>query len=273
MSDKYKLLLLTLYFSFMPLWIFSNNKTYNGIEIEEIIVFTDDPVKVIVIDPGHGGKDVGCLGNHLFEKEIALELALQVGEKINSRFPNIEVRYTRTTDIFVPLHERVAFANAPDVDLFLSIHCNALKEKSAHGIETYVMGLHTAEENLEIAKRENDVIALEDLSGFEVGFGPYSNEGHIMLSILQQNTLERSILWADLTQKAFEINTDFRNRGVKQAGFVVLRQIITPGILIEAGFISNPEDSKRLKSEEQKNNISLSIVQGIENYIEFYREQ
>ena len=272
-SRKYNLLLVTLYFFILSLLPATANTVMDNAGIlREIIDFSEEPVNVILLDPGHGGKDLGCSGNHLHEKDIALEIALEIGSQIQILYPVIEVRYTRTVDVFVPLHQRVAMANTSEVDLFISIHCNALKDKSAHGIETYVMGLHTSAENLEISKRENAVVSLEDLSGFEEGYDPYSAEGHILMSMMQQNTLGQSIQLAQFTQEALVENTRFRNRGVKQAGFVVLRKVLVPSILIEAGFITNPRDAKMLQ-DGGENVIAKSIVEGLGKYIAHYREQ
>lgn len=269
-SGKYSLILLTLGILGLPLTNFALADIFInvGSPMHVSRVFQDD-VKVILIDPGHGGKDPGCSGHSLLEKDVALTLALQIGQLLNERFPKIEVRYTRTEDVFVPLHERVRMANNEEVDLFISLHCNAIKNPKAHGIETYVMGVETSAENMAIAKRENDVILLEDLSSFD----PYSNEGHIMIAMMQQQMLEKSIKLADFTQTAFSGNTKFRNRGVKQAGFVVLRKVLVPSILVEAGFISNPEDATRLKELEEQNKIAQSVVSGVGKYIAFYEAQ
>ncbi len=273
-SGKYKLLLLTIYFLISSLHVHSNHDIYDNVNtLLTEVLSGEDQIDVILIDPGHGGKDVGCQGNHLDEKHLALNIALEVGALLKEKRPDLEVRFTRTDDSFVPLHKRVAMANQADVDLFISLHLNALKDPSANGIETYVMGLHTADENMEIAKRENNVIHLEDLSGFKNGYDPYSAEGHIMLAMKQQNMLEKSIQLADFTQDAIAKNTYFRNRGVKQAGFVVLRKVVVPSILIEAGFVSNPNDAEMLKSAKNQRKIALSIVEGVENYIKFYQEQ
>jgi N-acetylmuramoyl-L-alanine amidase len=253
----------------LPLQLISNHND----SISHKIITNNEPVKVVVIDPGHGGKDVGCQGHNLQEKKVALELALKIGEQIKAKHPEIEIRYTRKGDEFIPLHQRVEMANNPEVDLFISLHCNALKDDSAHGFETYVMGLHTTEENLEITKRENSVIQLEDLSSYENGLDPYSMEGHIMASMMQQNNLEKSIKLADFTQESISEFSDFRDRGVRQAGFVVLRKVVVPSILIEAGFITNREDADLLKSEKHQWQIASSITNGISKFIDYYRQQ
>jgi N-acetylmuramoyl-L-alanine amidase len=270
LSGKYKLLLLTIGVLLMPLCNLPSTPLIlnDSIEGESTRSYEDD-VKVILIDPGHGGKDIGCNGNHLYEKDVALEIALKFGKLMKERFPKITVRYTRTTDIFVPLHERVDMANADDVDLFISVHCNAIRNPSAHGVETYVMGTETSKENMEIAKRENEVILLEDRTSYD----PYSDEGHIMIAMMQQQTLEKSIVLADFTQQSISGYTKFRNRGVKQAGFVVLRKVIAPSILLEAGFISNPDDAKKLKQDTEQNKIAHSLVSGVGKYIAYYQTQ
>ena len=273
-SGKYKLLLLTLCALIMPCDMNAYYNIYDNVNILLTeINKSDDLIDVIVLDPGHGGKDQGCHGHHLNEKDIALNIALQIGVIISREHPEITVRYTRIDDTFVPLHKRVQMANEEDVDLFISLHCNALNDASAHGIESYVMGLHTSKENMDIAKRENDVIDLEDNSAYGKDFDPYSAEGHIMIAMHQQNNLEKSIDLADFTQDAISHNTTFRNRGVKQAGFVVLRKVIVPSILIEAGFITNPSDAKNLKSRNVQEKIAASIVNGIEQYIAKYQDQ
>ncbi|WP_235298402.1 N-acetylmuramoyl-L-alanine amidase family protein [Portibacter marinus] len=233
------------------------------------LLHLNNEIDVILIDPGHGGKDSGCTGHSLMEKEVALELAFKVGQLITVNYPHIEVRYTRTTDVFIPLHERVKMANEDDVDLFISLHCNAVGSKAANGIETYVMGIETSEENMAIAKRENEVILMEDLSEYD----PYTDEGHIMLAMMQQQTLEKSIQLAGFVQSKCAGETTFRDRGVKQAGFVVLRKVVVPSILVEAGFITNPDDAARLKEESEQNKIALSVVSGVGKYIAYYQSQ
>jgi N-acetylmuramoyl-L-alanine amidase len=270
LSGKYKLLVLTIGVLLMPLYNLSLASSYTNEGFQPLSTpYFNDDVKVILIDPGHGGKDVGCSGHHLYEKDVALEIALQFGQLMKERYPKIKVRFTRTTDVFIPLHERVAMANEGDVDLFISIHCNAITNPSAHGIESYVMGMETSKENMDIAKRENEVILMEDLTEYD----PYSDEGHIMIAMMQQQTLEKSIRLADFTQQSISGHTPFRDRGVKQAGFVVLRKVLAPAILVEAGFISNPEDAKKLKEDEEKNKIAHSLVSGIGKYVSHYQNQ
>lgn len=278
-SGKYKLLLLTWLLSFLPHDKDLSSHIYENINTDPVLeesipvnvnTISEDPIDVIMIDAGHGGKDVGCQGNGLSEKDVALEITLLLGKYLQQEIPNLEVRYTRSDDTFIPLHERASRANEDDVDLFISIHANATKKLSAHGVETFVMGLHTSEENMEVAKRENDVVLMEDLSGFDFGYDPYSAEGHIMLAAQQQHTLSKSIQLAAFTQSEIIKNTDFKDRGVKQAGFVVLRKVLIPSILVEAGFISNASDARKLKNKKVLQKIASSIGEGISSYIAHY---
>ena len=228
----------------------------------------DGKVKII-IDAGHGGHDPGCSGNHSTEKDITLKIALKLGEALEHQSSNVKVIYTRHNDEFIPLHKRINMANKTKADMFVSIHCNSSKYKSAQGSESYVMGVHTSDENLEVAKRENMVIALED--GYDTHYGQYnpnSPEGHIILSMFQNIYLEQSINIARLIESNLSTNNKNRSRGVKQAGFVVLRNAIMPSVLIESGFLSNPSEEKYLMSEEGQENIANSICKALLSYVE-----
>lgn len=226
-------------------------------------------INTIVIDPGHGGKDAGCNGKHSTEKHVVLELALSLGEKINTFYPHIEVIYTRKTDVFIPLHIRTKIANENNADLFLSIHCNAFPSKYASGTETYVMGLHTTEYNLNIAKRENSSVLLEDdYTAHYDGYDPNSPEGHIILSMYQNVNLEQSIEVAQLIENQFDKLPNMKSKGVKQAGFVVLKRATMPSILIETGFLTNPKDEAILSSNQGKKSIIESIFTGLSSFID-----
>lgn len=225
-----------------------------------------DGIHKIVIDAGHGGHDPGCQGAHSKEKDIALSIALLLGKAIGSKTPEIEVIYTRTTDIFIPLHKRIGLANKQKADVFISIHCNYVGNKSICGTETYVMGLHRAEENLNVAKRENSVVLMED--DFEAhyeGYDPNSPVGHILLSMFQNLHLDQSINLASAIESTLSKRTGHVSRGVKQAGFVVLRQATMPSILVETGFLSNAKEEAYLMSptgqQEMADRLCKSILQ------------
>ncbi|MEL6810539.1 MAG: N-acetylmuramoyl-L-alanine amidase, partial [Bacteroidota bacterium] len=176
---------------------------------------------VVVLDAGHGGHDSGKYHNGMKESKIALSITLKVGA-ILEKDPNIKVIYTRKTDVFVKLKERGAIANRADADLFVSIHCNA-HNSQAHGAETFVLGLHANERNMEVAKKENEVIFLEE--NFEenyAGYDPNSPESFIGLAIMQEEYLDQSIMLASLVQNNFVNKLKRKDRSVKQAGFIVL---------------------------------------------------
>lgn len=238
------------------------------------LVFNAPPsakIRTVVIDAGHGGKDSGSVGSQTKEKDVALKIALKVGEYINTYIPNVKVVYTRKTDKFVPLYERAEIANKHDADVFISVHCNSLppKKKYIHGTETYVMGLHTADINLQVAKRENNVILLEeDYSKRYDGFDPNSPEAHIMLSMYQNAFLGQSILLAEKVEGQFKNRARRNSRGVKQAGFVVLKATSMPSVLIETGFLSNKTEEAYLRSEKGQAYIASAIYRAFKDYRE-----
>lgn len=225
-------------------------------------------VKKVVLDAGHGGKDPGCSGKHSHEKDVALDVTLRVGQLIKKHHPDVEVIYTRDRDMFVPLHERANIANKSQADLFVSIHCNTTaKRNSAMGTETFVMGLHRAEDNLDVAKRENSVILHEDnYETYYGGYDPNSNEGHITLSMYQNAFLDQSIALANMVENELENHGQRVSRGVKQAGFLVLRNTVMPSILIEAGFLNHSKEETFLASEEGKSSIAQSIFNAFTKY-------
>ena len=224
-------------------------------------------IKRIVIDPGHGGKDHGCGGYHSNEKHIVLDIAKRVKAKLREYHPELEVIMTREHDIFIPLYKRIEIANRNNADLFISIHCNSLEIKSVRGTETYVMGLHTAAENLAVAKRENDAILLEhDYINNYDGYDPNSDEGHIMLAMSQNQHLIKSINFANKIERSIAKRTKLKSRGVKQAGFVVLKRATMPSVLIETGFISNQQDENYLMSKEGKSSMADAIVKAFTLY-------
>ena len=223
---------------------------------------------IVVLDAGHGGKDPGKIGyNHAKEKDIALKIVLQVGE-ILEKENNIKVVYTRKTDVFVDLWERGRIANKADADLFVSIHCNA-HSSQASGAETWVLGLHANRQNFEVAKAENSVILLED--NYEMkykGFDPNSPNSVIGLTLMQEEYLDQSIQLASIIQEGLTNNLNLIDRGVKQAGFVVLHQTYMPSVLIETGFLTNNEEGSYLNSENGQEKYSVSISSDILKYIQ-----
>lgn len=226
-------------------------------------------VFTIVIDAGHGGKDSGALGSIVKEKDIALKLALRLGQYIQEYMPSVNVLYTRTTDRFIPLHERIALANNSQADLFFSIHCNSMISRSntVSGTETYVMGLHGVAENLNVAKRENKAVLLEkDYAQNYGGYNPYSSEGHIMLSMYQNAYLSQSLLLAEKVEKQFTHTAKRKSRGVKQAGFLVLRAATMPSVLVETGFLSNTTEENYLNSEKGQIYTASAMYRAVKDY-------
>ena len=227
-------------------------------------------VKKVVIDAGHGGKDPGALGTGRYKKtesDLALDVALKVREYIQKYYNNVEIVMTRETDVFLELRERTRIANKAKADLFISIHCNTNGNTKAFGSETYVIGLHKSESNLETAKRENQVIFLEDNyeENYE-GFDPSSPESMIALSMMQSQYLESSIYFADLVQDQFRERVHRRDRGVKQAGYWVISQTVMPSVLIELGFISNHSEEDFLNSEQGQVYLASAIYRAFKEY-------
>lgn len=224
-------------------------------------------ISVVVIDPGHGGKDFGASVGNTKEKDIVLDLALRLGNSIKAKYPEIKVIYTRTKDVFIPLYDRANIANKNKADLFISIHVNGTDKTSVQGTETFVLGQHRTKDNLEVAKKENSVILLEDdyTTKYE-GFDPNSPESYIMFELVQDEYLEQSVLFASAIQDQFRQNAKRIDRSVKQAGFLVLRQTTMPSVLIEVGFISHPNERNYMVSEKGKAALSSSIFNAFEDY-------
>lgn len=223
----------------------------------------------IVLDPGHGGRDHGCIGGHSHEKEIVLSIAKRLSGLIDKAMPNADVILTRNQDHFVSLEKRSTIANEASADLFISLHCNAIEIPSVHGCETYVMGLHNTEENLAVAKRENNAILYEqDFQSTYGGFDPNSDEGHIILSMYQNTHLSQSIKFAQKIESSLSTFANRKSRGVKQAGFVVLRKTAMPSVLIELGFLTHPKEEGFLLSAEGQQSIAESLLNAITWYFE-----
>jgi N-acetylmuramoyl-L-alanine amidase len=220
----------------------------------------------VVLDAGHGGKDPGGMGAISHEKSIALKIVQLLAIGIRTNFPGVEVILTRADDTFIPLYERAKIANDEGADLFISVHANIMPGSSAtHGTETFVMGQHVASHNLAVAKRENASILLEDRVEENYGYDPNSDEGHILMSTFQHAFLERSILFADLVEKEFAA-AGRKSRGVKQAGFVVLKQTTMPAVLVETGFMSNPEEEMYLLSSSGQQRLANAILKAFQSY-------
>lgn len=220
---------------------------------------------VVVLDAGHGGKDPGNRGGGFQEKDIALSIILKIGAELEKN-KDIKVVYTRDSDVFIPLEKRGKIANDAKADLFVSVHCNS-HNSQASGTETFVLGIHRNSTNFEVAKRENSVIFLEE--NYEVtydGFDPNSPESSIGMTIMQEEYLDQSILLADLVQKKFTNDLKRGNRGVKQAGFIVLHQTYMPSVLIETGFLTNKEEGPYLNSTSGQTKMADAIVDAINDY-------
>ena len=228
----------------------------------------DYKVDTVVIDPGHGGKDPGTSGKYVNEKDIVLSIALKLGEYIETRMANVKVIYTRTTDEYVPLHERANIANSNNADLFISVHANGMPGKDAAiGTETFVLGLHRAEENFEVAKRENSVILLEDdYSTRYEGFDPNSPETYIMLALMQKVYFGHSIYFAKYVQDQFRERAQRKDRGVKQQGILVLAQAAMPAVLVEVGFLTNPDEEQYLMTETGQDYIASAVFRAFREY-------
>jgi N-acetylmuramoyl-L-alanine amidase len=222
---------------------------------------------VVVIDPGHGGKDPGAVSKGIQEKDVVLGIGLKLGKYISENFPDVKVIYTRSTDVFVPLIDRSRIANKNKADLFISLHANTCGSPSISGTETFVLGLHRSNENLDVAKKENSVILMEDnYSTTYEGFDPNSSESYIMFELVQDTYLDQSLSFADDIQRQFKSRLEGSNRGVKQAGFLVLRQSSMPSVLVETGFVSNAGDANHLKSEEGQQAIANSIFNAFQKF-------
>lgn len=223
---------------------------------------------VVVIDAGHGGKDPGAIGKKAREKNINLNVALALGELIDANCPGVRVVYTRKTDVFVSLDRRARIANEAKADLFISIHTNALpKGKIARGAETYTLGMARADENLEVAKRENSVILVEE--NYEeqyAGFNPNSAESYIMFEFMQDKYMKQSVSFASLIQRQFKSHAKRVDKGVHQAGFLVLRATSMPSVLVELGYISTPDEETYLSSKAGVAALSRSIYNAFVAY-------
>ncbi|MGB3548140.1 MAG: N-acetylmuramoyl-L-alanine amidase, partial [Saprospiraceae bacterium] len=224
-------------------------------------------IRTVVIDAGHGGKDPGCSGSNSREKHIALAVAQGLAARLKAQHSGLQVILTRDEDVFIPLYERAAIANRAHADLFVSIHCNYMPGSSAtRGSETYIMGLHTANHNLAVAKRENEAIRLEENYEQNYDYDLNSPEGHILLSMYQSAYLERSVRFAEKVEHHFHATAERKSRGVKQAGFVVLKETAMPSALVEIGFLSSGEEETFLLSAEGQDRVADALAAAFADY-------
>lgn len=241
--------------------LFSRNRETRGIE-------------TVVIDAGHGGKDPGAVVGKAHEKDIVLQIALKLGNYIKEKLPDVKVIYTRRTDVFVPLFERSVIANKNNADLFISIHANFCSSPSVKGTETYVLGLHRTEDNLNVAKKENSVILLEkDYTTRYEGFNPNLSESYIMFELIQNTHLDQSVIFAGILQDSFQKHAQRASRDVRQAGFLVLRETAMPGVLIETGYLSNQSESSYLMTDTGREALALSIFNSFKSYKEKFESR
>lgn len=228
---------------------------------------TENTVDTIVIDAGHGGKDPGTHGQYMKEKDVALKIALRVGSYIEKNVPGVKVIYTRKNDTYLGLDERADIANKHKADLFICIHANAVTKEEIYGTETYVMGLHKSEGNLDVAKRENAVILLDN--NYEQryeGFDPNSPESYILFSLAQSAFQESSLKFAGKVESQFKARLGRKSHGVKQAGFWVLWRTAMPSVLIEVGFLTNKKEEKFLSDANGQDMIASGIYRAFKEY-------
>lgn len=225
-------------------------------------------IQTVVIDAGHGGKDAGAVGKKAKEKDITLAVAKKTGEYIKKKYPDVKVVYTRTTDVFVELMERARIANRNNADVFISIHCNSVANTpKTSGAETFIMGDHRNSANLAVAKRENASILYENnVEENYGGFDPNSTEAYIAFSFIQSEFKQHSLELAELVQNELVNNTKRSDRGVQQAGFLVLYKTAMPSILVELGFISNPTEEQYMVSKEGQDNLASAIYRAFCTY-------
>lgn|SRR5690554_6148678 len=233
------------------------------------LLYSQSKNYTVVIDPGHGGKDPGAVGSSSREKDIVLSVGLKLGKLIENNHPDVKVLYTRSKDVFVPLNQRASIANKAHADLFISIHCNALDRRrtSPQGVETFVLGLHRSNDNLNVAKTENSVIMYEeDYTVKYEGFNPNEPESYIIFEFMANEFLDLSVYFASLVQNQLVSSSKRVNRNVRQAGFLVLREVAMPSVLVELGYISNKQEEAYLKSSKGQTSLATSIYNGFKEY-------
>ncbi len=225
----------------------------------------------LVIDAGHGGNDPGAIGRKAKEKTINLNVALALGKMINDAYPEVNIVYTRKNDKTVPLVERAAIANRAKADLFISIHTNASKSRKARGCETFTLGSGSSAEAKKAAMYENEAILLEDnFKETYKGFDPRSTESYIIFELIRSHDMEKSIHCAEAIQKKMVGRSKLLNRGVSNAGFLVLHRTAMPSILVELGFISNTTEEQFLISKNGQKALTQGIFEGFSAYYKQY---
>ena len=224
-------------------------------------------LRTVVIDAGHGGRDPGAVHGKLREKDVTLDIAGRLGEKIKKAYPDVRVIYTRDRDFYVTLAERGRIANRNHADLFISIHANSVRNSSARGTETYLMGLDESKSNLEVSKRENAVILLEeDYTTTYAGYDPNEPDSFIFFNMMQNAQLEQSLKMADLVEQALSRGPVAHSRGVKQAALLVLWRTTMPAILVEVGFLSNASDREHLSSRGGRGRIADCLFEAFKAF-------
>jgi N-acetylmuramoyl-L-alanine amidase len=223
-------------------------------------------LRTVVLDAGHGGKDIGCQGQDNHEADVALAIIKDLGRQIEDSMPGVRVIYTRKSDVFVELDERAAIANRNHADLFISVHCNSASP-AAHGTEVWTMGLHKSTANLGVAQRENSVILQEkDYQSRYDGFDPRSPQSHILFSLFQSAYITNSLRLAQRIDQSFRTSVGRATRGVKQAGFIVLWKSTMPSVLVEAGFLTNSTEENYLASRSGQKAIASGIFKAFKAY-------
>ena len=233
---------------------------------------SSNKIKTIVIDPGHGGKDSGTMGTKrfkIYEKHVALSVSLKLGKYISENFPEVEVIYTRNSDVFLELNERTEIANNANADLFISIHCDGFTNPKPSGASVFVMGMSKLKANMDVAMRENAAIYLEDNYQQKYdGFDPKSPESYIVFSLMQNTYLNQSLSFAEEVENQFSTRANRKSRGVKQAPFYVISRTNMPSILVECGFLTNPKEEEFLHSDIGQDYIASAIFRAFRSYKE-----
>ena len=247
---------------FLFVFIISSNFLFSQVNSNKI--------KTVVIDPGHGGKDSGTMGTKrfkIYEKHVALSVSLKLGKYISESFPEIDVIYTRSSDVFLELNERTEIANNANADLFISIHCDGFTNPKPSGASVFVMGMSKLKANMDVAMRENAAIYLEDnyQQKYE-GFDPKSPESYIVFSLMQNTYLNQSLKIAEEVENQFATRANRKSRGVKQAPFYVISRTNMPSILVECGFLTNPKEEEFLHSDLGQDYIASAIFRAFRTY-------